>query len=388
MKKSLITLTVMLTAAALTAVFSGPAMAKVTGRCDNCHTMHNSQGGSAMATDGSSPELGTPPYGTLLTDTCVGCHSGVVVTDAYYNLGGCNVPIVNHTGGSGPTNYLAGGNFWWVADNGGNEDTKGHNVLGISGEDAHLTLSGPQEAPGNQQGGMCKTAGCHGSLARENTHVPELGSGCEGCHLRVRHHADDRGDPVTGSYRVTTEDQGWYRFLAAHSGNHVKPFGVHGIEDVDWQQLSKASANKHNEYRGSAGGNETYTTLNDAQNPTVTAFCCGCHGEFHIQEESGSWIRHPSDAVLPDRDPDSEYEAYTKYDPLAPVARDSLTAVSPSVQANSDMVMCLSCHRPHGSPYADLLRWKYTGDGGCEAQGESECGCFVCHTQKGTYSNP
>ncbi|RLD93461.1 MAG: hypothetical protein DRI93_05285, partial [Aquificota bacterium] len=46
---------------------TGISMAKVTGVCSNCHTMHNSQGGSAVNNSG--------PYEYLLNDTCVGCHS-------------------------------------------------------------------------------------------------------------------------------------------------------------------------------------------------------------------------------------------------------------------------------------------------------------------------
>lgn len=379
-KKTVIGVAVALAAAALIAVFCSPAAAKVTGVCSNCHTMHDSQGGTAMATGG--------PHATLLMNSCVGCHSSGD-SSTTYALGGSNVPVVNYTGGSEPTDYLAGGNFYWVADNGGNEDAKGHNVLGISAEDAYLTLSGPEEAPGNQIGGTCGTTGCHSSLARENTRIPELGSGCEGCHLRVKHHADDRNDPVTGGYRVTTDDQGCYRFLVAHSGdNHVKDFGVHGIEDGDWQQLSQASANKHNEYIGVDGYNNTYINLSPS-NPTVTAFCCGCHGEFHKEQDgAGNWIRHPSDAVIPAT---GEYQyafasagdgAAGIYDPLVPVAKPSLTAVSSDVNLGTDMVMCLSCHRPHGSPYDDLLRWDYSemNAGG----GDNATGCFACHTTKDT----
>ncbi|MBW2662106.1 MAG: hypothetical protein JRD93_08995, partial [Deltaproteobacteria bacterium] len=284
MKKTVTNIAVALAAAVLIAVFCGPAAAKVTGVCSNCHTMHNSQNGAVMANGG--------PHATLLMNNCVGCHSSVD-SSTTYDLGGSNVPVVNYTGGE-PTDYLAGGNFYWVADNGGNDDAKGHNVLGVAGVD---TLS---KAPGGQISGTCLVGGCHGSLAKENTRIPELGSGCEGCHLQVRHHADDRTDLVTGGYRITTAEQGCYRFLVAHSGdNHVKDFGVCGIEDGDWQQLSKASETKHNEYIGVDGDNNTYINLSPS-NPTITAFCCGCHGEFHKEQDgAGNWIKHPSDAVIP-----------------------------------------------------------------------------------------
>jgi hypothetical protein len=108
----------------------------------------------------------------------------------------------------------------------------------------------------------------------------------------------------------------------------------------------------------------------------MTAFCCGCHGEFHIEQSSGEWIRHPSDAVIPN---EGEYQSAFSagYDPLVPVARPSLSTVSPTVEIGTDMVMCLSCHRPHGSPYYKLMRWDYKN-----WPGSGYDGCGKCHTSK------
>ena len=116
---------------------------------------------------------------------------------------------------------------------------------------------------------------------------------------------------------------------------------------------------------------------------TMTAYCTGCHGNFHTQVDvNANWIRHPSDAILPTT---GEYAAYTTYDPIAPVARPSLTTIgtAETVVPGTDMVMCLSCHRAHGSPYDDMLRWNY--DPGTKAGGggvSDGTGCFVCHTEK------
>jgi len=82
----------------------------------------------------------------------------------------------------------------------------------------------------------------------------------------------------------------------------------------------------------------------------------------------GAWIRYPSDAALP------ETYAYTVYEPLAPVARPDLSGYSgpsPTVTPGTDLVMCLSCHRAHGSPYASMLRWSGS---------EEDDGCKICHT--------
>ena len=373
MKKTLITLAVMLTAAALVAVFCGPAAAQVTGVCSGCHTMHNSQGGDPVATGG--------PLATLLTNDCVGCHSSSD-SSTTYALGTSTVPVVNYTSGA-PTTYLAGGNFYWVAQSGG--DAKGHNVLGIASQDANITTT--EGAPGNEYGGNCQTLGCHGTLALAQTAVSGLVSGCQGCHLKVKHHANDG----TGTKYVDSEAQGWYRFLSGHMS--ADGSGVKGIEDADWQATTVGTAD-HNEYLGVPANKTISTTLN---NYSMTAFCCGCHGNFHEQNANAatgigsqsSWLRHPSDFVIPS-DANLEYsEMSTSYDPLSPVARPegfNWTGNTPSgtIAPGTDMVMCLSCHRPHGSPYDDLLRWDYGemvagGGGSLDNQG-----CFYCHTKKDT----
>jgi predicted CXXCH cytochrome family protein len=370
LKKLLITLALILTAAALVAVFSGPAAAKVTGVCSECHTMHNSQGGDPMATGG--------PYATLLINDCVGCHSSSE-SSTTYSLGTSTVPVVNYTSGE-PNTYLAGGNFWWVADDGGNRDSAGHNVLGISGVDSL------EKAPG---GFDCSGNNCHKSLAEKQNMVAGFGSGCQGCHLRPAHHADDSAT-VTGEASPSTD--GYYRFLSGHATSDKH--GVCGIEDSDWQ--ASHNPGDHNEYLGVSGkyenGGTIYGAFVDLGN-TMTAFCCGCHGNFHVEQSSGEWIRHPSDAVISNT---GEYaDAFGAkgtgtgtYDPDVPVARPNFTEFTgpkETVAIGTDMVMCLSCHRPHGSPYDDLLRWDY-GDmiaGG----GDKTTGCFACHTKKDTGSD-
>ena len=374
MKKSLNILTIMLVAVAMVVVFCGPAAAKVTGRCDGCHTMHNSQAGSPMAKQLNAAHTAfvddTTANGTLLIKDCVGCHSHN--NSITYTIGGCTVPVV-YTRGSAPGTYLSGGNFYWVADEGGDVDAKGHNVLGISTKDAKLDI-----APGDTN---CYGGGCHGTLAEVQTVSPGLGSGCQGCHLNVRHHANDG----TGTKYVDSEAKGWYRFLAGHQYGPVGNYGVHGIEHSGWGPSNgTVGGTNHNEYKGLTG--EGSGSLSGGAG-TMTAFCSGCHGNFHSDQKSGDeWIRHPSDFVIPNS---GEYASMsTAYNPNVPVARThaAITALdgdpSATVAAGADMVMCLSCHRPHGSPFDDLLRWDY-GDmtaGGSERTN----GCFACHTKKDT----
>ncbi|MCD6199578.1 MAG: hypothetical protein J7K15_13595 [Deltaproteobacteria bacterium] len=327
--------------------------AAVNGPCVNCHIMHNSQNGGDVDAGG--------PYGHLTKGNCIGCHTG---TNSGGGTSTGTIPYVYST--TEPeygTTTLAGGNFYWVADNGGNNDTKGHNVLGLSGQDQEILDS--EGAPGVWAN--CAES-CHMTLAAEQTVYPELGSGCEGCHLAVKHHKS--GSTTEG---IADEEDGWFRFCSGHmsGGGH----GVEGIEDDDWQY--ETASDNHNEYLGNAVNATTTAGFYNLGN-TMTAYCCGCHGGFHVQDDSGSWIRHPSDAIIPDS---GEYAAYTTYSPEAPVARPSLTTVSSTVTPGTDMVMCLSCHRAHGSPYDDMLRWDYDGQvagGG----GDDGTGCFTCHTTK------
>ena len=321
--------------------------------CGNCHSMHNSQDGETVIDDAQRHLLG---------QDCIGCHTG-------RNDGTSATPYVydldEPTYGS---NTLAGGNFYWVATDGEGNDTKGHNVLGLSAQDQNIPAAMPG---GGAPGGTTSCANsCHLTLAAEQTAIPEFGSGCEGCHLDVRHHADDPTDTVVG------EDDGWYRFLAGH--NSGAGSGVEGIEDNDWEYTNSAA--DHNEYLGFVGTHTAGAGFHNLGN-TMTAYCCGCHKNFHIQDDSGLWIRHPSDVVLPN---EGEYSLYTTYSTEAPVARPDLssyTGPSATVTPGIDLVMCLSCHRAHGSPYPDMLRWDYdrqiAGGGG-----DDGTGCFTCHSAK------
>ncbi len=98
----------------------------------------------------------------------------------------------------------------------------------------------------------------------------------------------------------------------------------------------------------------------------MNSVCTACHGGFHggTGADTGSaspWIRHPT-----------EVNATTIYtfagDVTTPIGED-------------DGVMCISCHRPHGSGFADLLRFDYTDNVAGTAQATLD-GCEACHGEK------
>ena len=326
-------------------LFPSVIQAKVKGQCANCHTMHYSQHGGVLS------EWGTKgPYQNLLVNSCVGCHTGV-------NDGTNTIPYVfSESEPTYGTNTLAGGNFYWVAHG---CDECGHNVTDIPGVNQDSNFS---QTPGFVSGKTCSS--CHGSGNMVLTK-------CIFCH-DPKHHRDDSG-PVAGD-----DEEVKYRFLSftafhpyTFQQGSYNFYGVAGIEDGDWEYT--VSSSDHNEYCGAASSGDY-----SGASHSISRYCAACHWGFY-GENTEHWIRHPSDYILPNS---GEYANYTTYNPLAPIARlestlTGMTVASSTVTPGEDQVSCLSCHRPHGSPYPKIMRWDYQGWPG---SGENKCN--VCHTTK------
>lgn len=350
------------------------AMARVSGVCGDCHTMHNSQGGDPMSTAwNGDPDLNV--YGALTKGDCVGCHAGtnVASADAVYDgdvlvtgaVIGTNIPYVLDLSKGLD---LAGGNFAWV-----NEDkAKGHNVLGLQGDldNQDTNFVNPLMPPGGTVplAGQLTCAGINGCHGDRNA-LTQFGAVSGGHHGTSKDVATMDGTDLANSYRML--------------------LGVKGIEDDDWEKT--VSASDHNQYYG-----VDRTQENTATAGTISALCAACHGEFHADvagtdaldtELMGSpWIRHPTDFDM-SQAKGTEYAAYggagvNAYVPGVPVASNLAGGVLATVlQTPGDaIVTCLSCHRAHGSPYADMLRWDYTAM--IAHDGSGNVGCFACHTTK------
>ncbi|CAD7771694.1 hypothetical protein BLFGPEAP_00631 [Candidatus Methanoperedenaceae archaeon GB50] len=310
-------------------LFPSVIQAKVKGQCANCHTMHYSQHGGVLL------EWGTKgPYQNLLVNSCVGCHTGV-------NDGTNTIPYVfSESEPTYGTNTLAGGNFYWVANG---CDECGHNVTDIPGVNQDSNFS---QTPGFVSGKTCSS--CHGSGNMVLTK-------CIFCH-DPKHHADDSGTVVGDDEEVK------YRFLSftafhpyTYQQGSYNFYGVAGIEDGDWEYT--VSSSDHNEYCGAASSGDY-----SGASHSISRYCAACHWGFY-GENTEHWIRHPSDYILPNS---GEYANYTTYNPLAPIARlestlTGMTVASSTVTPGEDQVSCLSCHRPHGSPYPKIMRWDYQG---------------------------
>ena len=341
----------------------------IRGPCSTCHTMHNSEEGMPVAftlnSSNQQVRSDTPFKGLLKTD-CVGCHSNSG-SETIMITGDMKIPIVfnmvepTYPPNGSSSSVLAGGNFYWVAQNG---DQYGHNIHNISEQD--LRLGGGVPAPGDDVGpAPCAT--CHQTLASAET-------GCTGCHVPLHH--------ATGNNIVVGQEEGWYRFLGSVMQGAEEPGatteGVIGIEAPDWEQGPLAS--QHNTYQGKPGPYVSFL-----ESGSISQKCAGCHGMFHNATTGGAaWIRHPVDMTIPDS---GEFAGLTTYNPLVPVARQNVgpqDAGFSVINRGSDLVSCISCHRAHGSPYPAMLRWAYRAWPGIDPYTGQVAinGCAVCHTSK------
>ena len=333
--------------------------AEVAGNCANCHTMHNSQDGSDMATYGGTSEENP----CMTRGDCIGCHA--------YNTSGTNNNVVNIDGTLIPQVWhngtddlasgrdLAAGNFKYFAT--GTDDNKGHNVFAIDQEDNASMFPPPgyKTDPGITATNFSCAGkhGCHGDRTIKG----------ESTSMKGAHHADD--STIDGLSTGTS-----YRFLK----------GVLGLENptTAWQNVSSTD---HNEYKGLTSPDDSASDISPGTGGSISGFCAECHDYYHgddLDETGGTastWIRHPTDFSLP-----SSGE-YTSYSIIAPVARVTLpgfpsSAVDPA-GTTDDIVMCLSCHGAHATKFYKLMRWDYNGDEGGDLA-EQLSGCIVCHTSK------
>ena len=393
----------------VTAVFfvSGDAEATaVRGRCDGCHTMHNSQDGTGMVVLAGAKEISAgqdlectgchgEPREELLRLSCIGCHAmdRTGTGDATVDWGGFDVPqVVYDTSVS-----LAAGNFYYMFT----QDETGHNIHGFDTDippDTPISLNPPFD-PNYPPGYEPLMDPAQTNKYTDSTASQILCSGTYGCHgsreiesptraMAGTHHADDSVLEL-GHANFDASQQGLtqgtsYRYLS----------GIKGGEVVGWEEV--VTRQSHNEYYGQTivDGGRTTTTQSWSDVDTMSEFCASCHGNFHMNSgvadegmsttAASPWIRHPTDVEIPDAPP---YDSYVSYELTARVAR----AILPSDPLDTTglngsgggtaIVFCLSCHRAHASSEWDALRFSYVEmiTGGGAGSGE---GCLACHSDK------
>ncbi len=334
-------------------LIAAPVLARVSGPCVNCHTMHDSQEGLSMV-EGSSV-----PNPALLRKSCAICHRGTNSGGTTPYIWDSIEPNYGQTGTEVTSDTLAGGSFYWVSTG---LEASGHNVDGLTGQDGRLFNTPPGGADLGGRLSCAGTFGCHG----DRSNPQEFGA------MAGTHHGTESPGWKDGS---TVSES--FRFL----------LGVKGLEDPAFEFRPDAALH-HNKYYGVDRGSETDSP------GTISSLCAQCHGNFHNgtgQVAAGSfvspWLRHPTDFDMGRVTAGREFAAYNggtgidnPYSVVAPVATASTSdTLNSTVFSTTDdaIVMCLSCHRAHGSPFDAGLRWNYKA-----WPGGGYNGCAVCHTSK------
>jgi len=302
-------------------------------------------------------------------------------------------PYVHHTDapsygtnddGTAGAATLAGGSFYFVTQ----DDSYGHNVVGITAlADVALGQTPPGFVDGFNAAGSATHGRIGGGAADWSTAANRLTcAGTYGCH--GSHVPADDFTAVSGAHHSTsttidgTTTATSYRFL----------WGILGVEDSDWEYQPTATA--HNQYFGIDKLTDAVPTTGTATQ-TISFLCAQCHGDYHSGADDlgagsgltvgSAWLRHPTDYDMGNVTA-KEYGNYNDgsggYSVVAHVGSTDLSPATVDIvfdDTDDAIVTCISCHRAHGTPNPDLLRWTYDMDAGA---GTSTNGCFICHTTK------
>ncbi|MEN8135140.1 MAG: hypothetical protein ABFS18_06330 [Thermodesulfobacteriota bacterium] len=157
---------------------------------------------------------------------------------------------------------------------------------------------------------------------------------------------------------------------------HGAAIGGHHAASVSYRMLDADSANDGTwagAYVTEGTVSPTYGQATDStyDATTLNNFCADCHGGFHGQliatddqnNDAGEWIRHPTDVNA---------------SILGVNYTGTLSAIPTGLVANE--VMCISCHRAHGSGELDLLRFNYSAN--TAGNTTATLGCETCHGAK------
>jgi len=327
--------------------------------CDNCHTMHYSEGGVAPPSKAEgypqNADSGGPFEHLLLkanqTDLCLQCHMNNQYTGA--------PSVLNTSPGSGT--LLPGGDFGYVysvtmsALPG--QVPGGHNPFGNSAALSKNINPSPDGGvsglvpPGNTGTALTNfvCTNCHGVHGPEsgNVNVSRLAS-YQNYGYRLL-----TPEPNGNSTLVSTDSiisQAWIV-----SGGAIVP----GPDGANLQQ--NESATNHNVYMGG-----------------FSEWCSGCHGNFHSESsldpnvwDGTAYVRHPTNLNLASIRTYGNGCTYDYTYPLVEVSGTWTNTAGGTISTN-DKIMCLTCHKAHATAYPNSLRWDPTQ---ASALGQ----CNKCH---------
>lgn len=295
---------ILLTVSALLALAATPAMAfhqGGVGACNGCHLMHEGNvafNGQLLQADSAS-------------DLCLMCHA-----ENYGAVLGPD-PIA-------PPPEKGGGNFAYLFEDNLNDATDGL-ISPILGEAAGHSIVAI---------GQGLTADVRYAVS-PGGNFPSAKLGCTSCH-------DPHGN-------------GYFRML---NGLGVVQDGV--------ATFTRPAPLAHG--IGINTGTES-SASHTAYVSGMSSWCANCHGNrYHKENSGGSGFKHPVQRSV-GSDVTRQYNRYngdasptggvqaTAYIPEVPFEDSNMTTTSTLGPSPSSKIMCLSCHRAHGSSAPSALRW-------------------------------
>jgi hypothetical protein len=336
----------MILMAALAVIVASPVLAFHDGGvadCQGCHTMHNSQNGVGVNSDGvSDPPVGLAPgygYNQLLlypnaSDVCLACHGGARSYNVY-----TDDPL-----DPGLSNYYSAGNFVFLNEdnindghNGGSNplagEHSGHNIMsGIKGSNWDTVLDAPPSdgtSPLNNNEISCSS--CHDPHGNSSFRLlyrggQQVGIGPSGGEDFVTYGATVEAfgisfGAIEANDNHNTYVSGYSQWCSTcHTGFHNN-YGTRFIHPSG--TALGGVANYYNSYNG---------TVDCVNNPPVGGNPCGTN------------------------DITVSYLADVPFEEDGRTAGDNTSRVGPSASAR---VACMTCHRAHATSARDAGRWDF-----------------------------
>lgn len=271
------------------------------GACNGCHLMHE----DTVAINGNLLLAESP------SDLCLMCHA-----ESYGAVLGSD-PLV-------PPPEKGGGNFTYLFEDNLNDAANGM-INPILGEAAghSIVAAGQGLAPDSRY-----------AFAPGGS-FPSRELGCTSCH-------DPHG---TDSFRMLNSIGVVQNGVATFTRQAPAAAGISIVVGVE-------STSNHSAY-----------------NSGMTGWCGNCHGNnYHQRATGGSSFRHPTNRAL-GPSVSQQYNLYngtasptggnqaTAFIPEVPFEDLSMMTASTSGPNPSSRIMCLTCHRAHGSSAPSALRW-------------------------------
>lgn len=363
--------------------------------CDGCHVMHNANPGPGAADAGAKSTTGlagepawsnhTNAYllqGSDQSSTCLICHGS---TGAQSNLTPWIVADLAPVAANGARWRSPGGDFGWTQISYGVSagSSHGHNVFAGDwnwGLDARFSVAPggtwPVGSANNRNTEKFACSSCHDPHGRYRVQVVgDTTTAGQVTFLHPQYNPGTGTKPIvgSGSYGDLPVDAntavGTYRLLA---GRNYDPASKPGFPFPYDPPVAVAPR----DYNKNEDGGEV--RVNYATG--MSEWCKNCHAEIHSDTEYASgWsgLRHPAASTAGLKP--AQYNIYntyvssaqyaagaSRYTSLVPFERGTGvtfaqlvagTAAASAIPADGGNVMCLSCHRAHGSAFDSMVRW-------------------------------